>query len=378
MGSASQPQHAAFRVLADDVDRRVDRVARRLLPHVPLSRLYQALREGDIRVNGTRVAPATRTREADLISVSHALAATRATKGPLPVPPLPTGRRSALAELYRDSHVVVVNKPAGLAVHGGGDSVTARLAAVLLPQPAALSFVPAPVHQLDRITSGALVVARTLAAARRWATALRTGATVKLYLAVVAGELHAPAGGVAWEDTLRYDRRRRRAVADPAGAYASASVWTLAADGGAPPRTLLLMRLHTGRRHQIRAQAALRGHPLLGDARYGSRSAEAAGRPLLHAAAIRNDLPDRDEPPVLAPLAAPARRSLERRFGRGAARHAAVAVAARMRATPRTEVPVLRAPATERPGHARPECRAPRVPGTNARPDVPGQEPQHG
>ena len=196
MESASQPPPAAFRVLADDVDRRVDRVARRLLPHVPLSRLYQALREGDIRVNGTRVAPATRTREADLISVSHALAATRATNGPLPVSPRTPPRRSPLAELYRDRHVLVVNKPAGLAVHGGGDSVTARLAAVL-PRPAALSFVPAPVHQLDRITSGALVVARTLAATRRWATALRTRATVKLYLAVVAGELHAPAGGVA-------------------------------------------------------------------------------------------------------------------------------------------------------------------------------------
>ena len=406
MGSASQPRPAAFRVLADDVDRRVDRVVRKLLPHVPLSRLYRALRAGDIRVNGVRVAPAARTREEDLISVSGALAATRATHRAPPATPLRPARRSPLAILYRDRHVVVVDKPAGLAVHGSADSVMARLAAVLPKRPAALSFAPAPVHQLDRITSGALVVARTLAAARRWATALRIGATVKLYLAVVAGELHAPAGGVLWEDTLRYDRRRRCAVADPAGAYAGARVWALAAAAGAPPCTLLLVHLHTGRRHQIRAQAALRGHPLLGDARYGlrwsvadltelarrpgSRSGDAAGRPLLHAAAIRNDLPDRHDlrhrdalpdsddlqghaPPILAPLPAPARRSLEQRFGRGTAQRAAAAVAARIRATPRRDVPVLPALVAERPSDAPPDGCAPR---RTARPGLPGREPR--
>ena len=74
MNSRPQSYPASFRVRADDVDRRVDRVVRRLLPRVPLSRLYQALREGDIRVNGARVAPATRTRAADLIRVPAALA----------------------------------------------------------------------------------------------------------------------------------------------------------------------------------------------------------------------------------------------------------------------------------------------------------------
>lgn len=384
--NASRPPPAAFRVLADDVDRRVDRVVRKLLPHVPLSRLHRALRAGDIRVNGARVAPATRTREEDLISVSDALAAIRTTHQPLPEPPLRPARRCPLAELYRDDHIVVVDKPAGLPVHGGDDSVMARLPAILTTRSAALSFAPAPVHQLDRITSGALVVARTLGAARRWSTALRVGATVKLYLTVVAGELHAPARGARWEDTLRYDRRRRRTVTDPSGVYASARVWALAAAAGVPPCTLLLAHLHTGRRHQIRAQAALRGHPVLGDTRYGSRPA--AGWPFLHAAAIRNDLPERDDLPerhdlpghslpILAPLPVPARRSLARRFGHGTAQRAAAAVAARMRAVLRSEAADLPVLEMEWPSRG-PRRYAPRRRRNRVRSAVPGQEPRRG
>ena len=317
----------------DDVDRRVDRVVRRLLPRVPLARLYQALREGDIRVNGARVAPATRTRAADLIVVRAALAregaaaqpdrapaAThRPPPTPLPAPPI----------LYRGGGVMVVAKPAGLAVHGPDDSVMARLQGELAPPQAALSYAPAPAHQLDRLTSGALVIAETLAAARHWALALRRGRVLKLYLAVVAGHVAPALAGVTWTDTLSYDPRRRRARAHPGGRPARARVWVVAEAADGPPATLLLVQPLTGRRHQIRAQAARRGHPLLGDARYGG-APRAGGRPLLHAAAVRNDLAA-GGPAVLAPLAGGARRALERRFGSGAARRAAAAVALRLR-----------------------------------------------
>ena len=346
MGSVTQSPRTAFRVLTDDVDRRVDRVVRRLLPRLPLSRLYQALREGDIRVNGARVTPATRTRTADLIWVDRALAATGGVARPAP------GRPAAppLAVLYRDADILVVDKPAGLAVHGEDDSVLARLAEYPLPRRPALSFAPAPVHQLDRVTSGALVVALTLAAARSWSAALRSGMVVKLYLAVVAGDLRTPPGGAPWEDRLLYDRRVRRARSDPAGAIARARVWSVARAAGAPaagaqaarrPATLLLVRLHTGRRHQIRAQAAGRGHALLGDLRYAAvprgapRRATATGRnavwPLLHAAAIANGA---HAGAIVAPLPARARQAIERHFGGAAAARAGAAVARQLAARP--------------------------------------------
>lgn len=319
---------ASFRVRADDVDRRVDRVVRRLLPRVPLARLYQALREGAIRVNGARVAPATRTRSADLIWV-HAALAPEAVPAPAAAPAAPAARAPCPAPpiLYRGGGVLAVAKPAGLAVHGAGDSVMARLQDELTPPQPALSYAPAPVHQLDRLTSGALVIAETLPAARHWALALRTGRVLKLYLAVVAGHLPPAPAGAPWADTLRYDPRRRRACADRRGRAARARVWALARAAGSPPATLLLVRLLTGRRHQIRAQAARRGHPLLGDLRYGG-GRPAGDLPLLHAAAIRNAAAGpAPGVPILAPLPEAARRALDRRFGRGAARRAAAAAA---------------------------------------------------
>lgn len=363
-------------MLTDDVDRRVDRVVRRLLPHLPLARLYQALREGDIRVNGARVTPATRTRPDDLIRVDPALAASggAAPAGDGRTPdersahrrPAPARRpRPALPVLYRDADIVVLDKPAGLAVHGEDDSVMARLAEGALPRRPALSFTPAPVHQLDRLTSGALVVALTLAAARSWSAALRSGRVLKLYLAAVAGDVRTPAGGARWEDRLIYDRRARRALPDPAGAHARARVWAVARTAGAhaarASATLLLVRLHTGRRHQIRAQAAARGHALLGDGRYapsphrdivhreradgctrhrsarrdGARHGQAdgsgAGWPLLHAAAIGNDTRGHAVS-VAAPLPAGARRAVERLFGRAAVHLAGAAVARQLAA----------------------------------------------
>ena len=333
MSSPLQSSHASFRVQADDVDRRVDRVVRRLLPRIPLSRLYQALREGDIRVNGSRVAPAARTRPADMIWVHAALA-----RDASPRRPRRAREREASPEtratppiLYRHGGVLAVAKPAGLAVHGGGDSVMNRLCRELPLRHAALSFAPAPVHQLDRITGGVLVIAERLEAARQWSLALRSGLVLKLYLAVVAGNVAPDPAGRTWTDNLHFDRRLRRTRAADGGRAARTRVWRLARAGAGTPATLLLMQLLTGRRHQIRAQAALRGHPLLGDARYGAAD-PAGSQPLLHAAAIRNDLKG-PAVPIVAPLPPAARLALDRRFGAGTARRAESAVQAHLRKT---------------------------------------------
>ena len=308
-------------------------MVRRLLPRIPLSRLYQALREGDIRVNGSRVAPAARTRPADMIWVHAVLARDASPPRPRPDRNRGTWRETGAAPpiLYRGGGVVAVAKPVGLAVHGDGDSVMRRLGRELPLRNAALSFAPAPVHQLDRITSGVLVIAERLEAARQWSQALRSGQVLKLYLAVVAGTASPAAAGTTWTDTLRYDRRQRRTRAEDDGHAARTRVWELARITAGTPATLLLMQLLTGRRHQIRAQAALRGHPLLGDARYGA-AGPAGSQPLLHAAAIRNDLRERAVP-IVAPLPPAARLALDRRFGGGTARRAEAAVQTHLRKT---------------------------------------------
>ena len=280
---------ASYRLGGDDADRRLDRLLRKLFPDVPLSGLYRAIRTGAVTVNSRRVAPAQRTRQGDMLVVD--LAAADGARRPAarradPVAPRP------LAVVAETGDTLVINKPPGLPMSGRGDSVLARLGHHV-PDAPSLTFHPSPVHQLDRITSGALLVAKTLHGAREWSQRFATRAVDKRYLAVVIGRCEAG----HWRDHMRFDRRRAIAArtghprSGAAGAAAAVGIGREASLRCAPLMyaatdgqhfTLLLVHLETGRRHQIRAQAAWRGHPIDGDGRYGSRSP--SGRhPFLHA-----------------------------------------------------------------------------------------------
>jgi 23S rRNA pseudouridine955/2504/2580 synthase len=133
--------------------------------------------------------------------------------------------------------------------------------------PPSLSFKPGPLHRLDKPTSGVIVFSAALEGARIFSALLREGRLKKYYLALVEGRLRGPE---FWEDPLAREGERPR--------IARTRVRPLAELGG---RTLILAELLTGRTHQIRAQAAARGHPLEGDLRYGGSPGN--GGPWLHA-----------------------------------------------------------------------------------------------
>lgn len=277
---------SSYRLGGDDADRRLDRLLRKLFPEVPLSGLYRAIRTGAVTVNHSRAAPGLRTRQGDLLVVNLPAAARR-REPPRSAPgttvdlPLPV--------VIEAADVLVVNKPAGLAMSSGDDSVVARLRHHLPGSPS-LTYHPSPVHQLDRMTSGTLLVAKTLHGARDWSRRFATRKVDKRYLVLVEGKCAAG----RWDDPMRFDSRRGIATrsnddglggTDATDRDASLRCAPLAytpEDGGAPGLTLLLIQLETGRRHQIRAQAAWRGHPVSGDTRYGSR-ARRGRTPLLHA-----------------------------------------------------------------------------------------------
>jgi 23S rRNA pseudouridine955/2504/2580 synthase len=152
-------------------------------------------------------------------------------------------------------------------VHGGEDSLEAlvrrRLAPTLAPS---LSFRPGPLHRLDRGTSGIIVFSKTLAGAQAFSALLRRRLLVKRYLALLSGRLGR---AETWDDPLARDRKSRvthRAPADGQGREALSRVTPLETRGDV---TLALIEIRTGRTHQIRAQAALHGHPLSGDRKYG-------------------------------------------------------------------------------------------------------------
>lgn len=258
---APAPDARVFTVATDDIGRRLDRVLRKLLKSASLDRIYGALRKGEITVDG-RVRPASyRLGPSETIELRGHLAA--AAAGPAvrpPTHPKTAGARPVV--LYRCPHFVVFDKPRGLPVHGDDSLATAAQDILERHTQPSLSFRPGPVHRLDRDTTGIVLFALTLTGAQTLSALLRDRACEKTYLALFRDEIPGP---VTWSDTITRDREAGRTVRDPEGDQAITHVSPLAC---ARSHTLAAVRIETGRTHQIRAQAALHGHPLAGDARY--------------------------------------------------------------------------------------------------------------
>lgn len=208
--------------------------------------------------------------------------------------------------LHRDGLMLVLDKPAGIAVHagpGGGENLERHFDALRfgLPRPPALA------HRLDRDTSGCLVLGRHPKALRKLGQLFSAGRVDKTYWAVVLGGPAGDAGTVDAALTKRSDARRGWKMivvpADGEGAQASRTDWRVLGRGevpGAGPVAFVECRPRTGRTHQIRVHMAHLGCPVLGDPVYGGGAADAAGVPIplhLHSRAIVVPLQS-SKPPV--------------------------------------------------------------------------------
>lgn len=188
--------------------------------------------------------------------------------------------------LYEDNHLLVVCKPAGLATMGlprGEPTLVEQARAYLKhkyhkPGNVYLGVV----SRLDALVSGVVVLARTSKAAARLTEQFRTRQVQKIYWAIVQGALRPPQG--ACEDHLREDPHRRRVAVAPGGdSQAKPARLTYRTLARLSAGSLLEVHLHTGRKHQIRAQLAARGCPILGDRKYGARQRFIANHLALHA-----------------------------------------------------------------------------------------------
>jgi len=278
----------------DDVGRRLDRVVRRLLPSASLSSVFQAIRTGAVLVGGRAVAGAYRVRPGDVIRVRADLAeAGVAHAAPLPEATPPDWLASAI--VLENDHLLVLNKPRGLLVHGEG-SVEVAVRSYLAPKlPVSLSFLPGPLHRLDRNTSGLLVFGKSLPGAQHFSGLLKAGAVGKLYLGLLEGALLERS---EWVDPL--ERRSHDAVtrqSDDGAVARTAAIPLLRSDRF----TLAALQIATGFTHQIRAQAKIHGHPLAGDRKYGG--SPRTGGYFLHAWIL--ELHEPDELLGLARIVAP-------------------------------------------------------------------------
>ena len=268
---------------AEQVGQRIDNFLRRELPGVPRSRLYRILRKGEVRVNGGRVRPDYRLGEGDQVRIPPA----KINTGPGKVP-----RRQVELILdrivFEDNFLIVINKPSGLAVHGGsGISHGAiELLRAARPELRDLSLV----HRIDRDTSGCLVIAKKRSALRKLQEKFRLGVVEKNYLALVVGDWQF--GERLVDAPLLVDHRKkgeRHVVISGAGKSAK-TLMSLSRSFG--HYSLLQCRPLTGRTHQIRVHAKYTGHPIVGDERYGGISDNAVAskiglkRLFLHAQSI--------------------------------------------------------------------------------------------
>jgi 23S rRNA pseudouridine955/2504/2580 synthase len=240
---------------------RVDNFLLRVLKGVPKSHVYRILRSGEVRVNKGRVGPDVRLTVGDVVRVPPVrTAAPQRT---------PIARSFKPTILFEDEWLIAVDKPAGLAVHGGSGIALGLIEQLRASRPDA-RFLEL-VHRLDRATSGVLLIARKRAALTGLHAQLRDGDVDKRYLALVRGP---------WNDATRvvdvplhkFSTREgeRRVRVEPSG-RASVTVFRreTAWPAHAPPLALLEAELKTGRTHQIRVHLAHLGHALAGDDKYG-------------------------------------------------------------------------------------------------------------
>ena len=312
--SAGRHEVGAREVTADEAEIRLDRWFRRHFPGLTQGMIEKLCRTGQIRVDGRRAGAATRLTPGQSVRIPPL--PTAPAPPPPPVDPRAAAELAALI-LYQDAAVIVLDKPAGLAVQGG-PGIRRHLDGMLDALRGDRAERPRLVHRLDQETSGVLVLARTPGVAAALARAFRERRMEKIYWAVVSGRPEAPAGRIDLPLLRLKGAQGARSEAAPGDAEAARAITDYRTrDHAGKLFTWLELSPLTGRTHQLRVHCAAIGTPILGDDKYDARPDRpslAATRLHLHARRLSLPHPEGGTLTVEAPLPAHMRESF-RHFG---------------------------------------------------------------
>ncbi len=270
--AASPPAARLVEVDADSAGQRLDNFLIRHLKGVPKTHVYRIIRSGEVRINKGRASADTRVEAGDMVRVPPVrLSEKVAEKAERPAP------AREFPVLLEDEHLIAIDKPAGVAVHGGSGVSFGVIEQLRQARPQA-KFLEL-VHRLDRETSGILLVAKKRSALTHLQDQFRERETGKTYLALVTGiwPANKKVIDLPLHKYLQADGERRVRVTtadDPDGMRSVTLVKvrsTAAARPaqGLPAMSLLEVTIKTGRTHQIRVHLASQGHPIVGDDKYG-------------------------------------------------------------------------------------------------------------
>jgi 23S rRNA pseudouridine955/2504/2580 synthase len=288
-GAAKSP--VILRTITEqEAGQRIDNFLMRHFKSVPRSRVYRLLRKGEVRVNKKRVDAEYRMAAGDEVRLPPVRIDDSAEPG------RPSSSLQELIEksvIFQDKHLLVINKPPGVAVHGGSGMSFGVIEALRASRPRETLEL---VHRLDRDTSGCLCVARDRATLVALHALIRDSGMHKTYLGLVSGSWQL--GTKRIDAPLATDGRSHgeRHVRVAAAGKSSVSVFK-PVQFFASAATLMEVDIPTGRTHQIRVHAAFAGHPLLGDDKYGDRDRNADFKRLglkrifLHAQSVAFDWP---------------------------------------------------------------------------------------
>ncbi|MAM86922.1 MAG: 23S rRNA pseudouridine(955/2504/2580) synthase [unclassified Hahellaceae] len=261
--------------ITEDADgQRLDNFLFRVCSDVPKSRIYNAIRRGEVRINKGRCKPSNKLKLEDVVRIPpfSGKSAVDAEAGPgntSPAERFVAGRiaADALTDIvFEDELLLIINKPSGIAVHGGSGLQTGLIESLRLVRQS--DHFLELVHRLDRETSGLLLIAKKRRALLRLQSMLQEGRVEKIYHAWVAGqwpkhvtEITAPLKKLVGQD---------KGVIVASDGKASQTLFSVI--GRTEHATLVEARPVTGRTHQIRVHAAYAGCPVIGDERYGDRT----------------------------------------------------------------------------------------------------------